>query len=42
MMPGVRYGYRCRGAYDVARGLRLNENVLLMDPYAKALDGHER
>jgi glycogen operon protein len=42
LAPGQRYAYRVRGPYDVARGLRFNEKVLLLDPYAKAVVGHER
>jgi isoamylase len=37
--PGQRYGYRVHGPYDPAKGLRCNPNKLLIDPYAKALDG---
>jgi isoamylase len=37
--PGQRYGYRIHGPYDPAAGLRCNPNKLLIDPYAKALDG---
>ncbi len=37
--PGQRYGFRVRGPYDPARGLRCNPAKLLVDPYAKALDG---
>ncbi|NMH96479.1 glycogen debranching protein GlgX [Pseudonocardia acidicola] len=37
--PGQLYGYRIHGPYDPARGLRCNPNKLLIDPYAKALDG---
>ena len=37
--PGQRYGYRVHGPYDPAEGLRCNPNKLLIDPYAKALDG---
>ncbi|MEO6577232.1 MAG: glycogen debranching enzyme GlgX, partial [Polyangiaceae bacterium] len=40
--PGQRYGYRVHGPYDPARGLRFNPNVLLLDPYAKAVDDVER
>ena len=35
--PGQRYGYRMHGPYD--RQQRCNPNKLLIDPYAKALDG---
>lgn len=37
--PGHRYGYRVHGAYEPARGDRFNPNKLLIDPYAKAIDG---
>ncbi len=37
--PGQRYGFRVTGPYDAARGLRCNPRKLLVDPYAKALDG---
>jgi isoamylase len=37
--PGQRYGYRVHGRYDPAAGLRCNPNKLLLDPYAKAVDG---
>ncbi|MGH9099222.1 MAG: glycogen debranching protein GlgX, partial [Acidimicrobiales bacterium] len=37
--PGQRYGYRVHGAYDPARGHRFNPAKLLVDPYAKAIDG---
>ncbi len=37
--PGQRYGYRVYGPYDPSRGLRCNPNKLLLDPYAKAIDG---
>jgi isoamylase len=40
--PGQRYGYRVHGPYDPAQGLRCNPNKLLIDPYAKALDGPVR
>ena len=38
---GQRYGYRVYGPYDPGRGHRFNPNVVLLDPYAKALDGVE-
>jgi glycogen operon protein len=38
--PGQRYGYRVHGRYDPAAGLRCNPNKLLLDPYAKAVDGN--
>jgi isoamylase len=37
--PGQRYGYRVYGAYDPLNGLRFNPAKLLLDPYAKAIDG---
>ncbi|GAA1837988.1 glycogen debranching protein GlgX [Pseudonocardia ailaonensis] len=37
--PGQRYGYRVHGPYDPGQGLRCNPAKLLVDPYAKALDG---
>ena len=37
--PGQRYGYRVYGPYDPASGHRCNPNKLLLDPYAKAIDG---
>ena len=39
VVPGQRYGYRVDGPNDPARGLRCNPAKLLIDPYAKALDG---
>ena len=39
VQPGQRYGYRVHGAYDPANGQRYNANKLLLDPYAKAVDG---
>jgi isoamylase len=37
--PGQRYGYRVHGAYDPASGNRFNPAKLLIDPYAKAIEG---
>ncbi|MGZ6185599.1 MAG: glycogen debranching protein GlgX, partial [Candidatus Binataceae bacterium] len=37
--PGLLYGYRVHGPYDPKRGLRFNPNKLLLDPYAKQIDG---
>ncbi|PXX13083.1 glycogen debranching protein GlgX [Mycolicibacterium moriokaense] len=37
--PGQRYGYRVYGPHDPAAGQRCNPNKLLIDPYAKAIDG---
>jgi isoamylase len=36
---GQRYGYRVHGPWDPAAGQRCNPNKLLLDPYAKAVDG---
>jgi isoamylase len=37
--PGQRYGYRVHGPYDPANGHRFSPAKLLLDPYAKAIDG---
>ena len=37
--PGQRYGYRVHGPWDPKQGHRFNPNKLLIDPYAKAIDG---
>jgi isoamylase len=37
--PGQRYGYRVHGPYEPARGHRCNPAKLLLDPYAKAVEG---
>jgi len=37
--PGLLYGYRVHGPYDPKQGLRFNPNKLLLDPYAKQIDG---
>jgi len=37
--PGQRYGFRVHGPYEPRRGLRCNPAKLLVDPYAKALEG---
>ncbi len=37
--PGQRYGFRVHGPYDAASGVRCNPAKLLLDPYAKAVDG---
>src|SRR6201989_592700 len=39
MQPGQLYGYRVHGPWDPANGLRCNRHKLLLDPYAKAVDG---
>lgn len=38
--PGRRYGYRVHGPYDPAAGYRCNPTKLLLDPYARAIDGN--
>ena len=37
--PGQRYGFRVHGPYDPKAGLRCNPHKLLLDPYAKAVEG---
>ena len=39
MRPGTRYGFRVTGPYEPHNGVRCNPNKLLLDPYAKAVDG---
>src|SRR6266508_2442886 len=38
--PGQLYGYRVHGPYDPARGVRCNPRKLLLDPYARAIEGN--
>jgi isoamylase len=40
--PGQRYGYRVHGPYRPAEGHRFNPAKLLVDPYARAIDGPPR
>jgi len=40
--PGQRYGYRVYGPYAPEEGHRFNPAKLLLDPYAKAIDGRVR
>jgi isoamylase len=40
--PGQRYGYRVHGPYEPEEGRRFNPAKLLIDPYAKAIDGPVR
>ncbi|MEW2250936.1 glycogen debranching protein GlgX [Streptomyces sp. NPDC006975] len=40
--PGRRYGFRVHGPYRPERGERCNPNKLLLDPYAKAIEGDVR
>src|SRR4051812_6438165 len=37
--PGQRYGFRVHGPYDPSHGHRCNPTKLLLDPYAKAIEG---
>ncbi len=37
--PGQKYGFRVHGPYVPSEGHRFNPNKLLIDPYAKAIDG---
>ena len=37
--PGTRYGYRVHGPYAPHDGHRFNPHKLLIDPYAKAIEG---
>ncbi|MCU4184540.1 glycogen debranching protein GlgX [Acidiferrimicrobium sp. IK] len=38
--PGQRYGFRVHGPFDPLSGRRCNPAKLLLDPYAKAVEGH--
>ncbi len=40
--PGQRYGFRVYGPWDPGNGHRCNPDKLLLDPYAKAIDGRVR
>ncbi|GAA1647139.1 glycogen debranching protein GlgX [Actinoplanes couchii] len=42
VVPGQRYGYRVHGPYEPSWGQRCNPAKLLLDPYAKAIDGDYR
>ncbi|GAA0361235.1 glycogen debranching protein GlgX [Streptomyces blastmyceticus] len=39
VLPGRRYGYRVHGRWDPWTGARWNPAKLLLDPYARAIDG---
>jgi isoamylase len=39
MGPGARYGLRVHGEWNPEKGLRHNPNKLLLDPYARAVEG---
>ena len=40
--PGQRYGFRIHGPWDPLSGLRFNPAKLLLDPYARAIEGQVR
>jgi glycogen operon protein len=40
--PGQRYGYRVHGPWAPNEGSRCNPNKLLIDPYARSIDGDVR
>ncbi len=40
--PGQRYGFRVHGPWDQSQGHCCNPSKLLLDPYAKAIDGQVR
>ena len=40
--PGQLYGYRVHGPYEPQAGHRFNPSKLLLDPYAKAINGDFR
>ncbi|MBI5203463.1 MAG: glycogen debranching protein GlgX [Nitrospirae bacterium] len=42
LKAGQLYGYKIKGDYNPAYGMRFNENKLLIDPYAKAVTGKIR
>jgi glycogen operon protein len=39
LKAGQLYGYKVKGEFRLAYGLRFNDNKLLIDPHAKALTG---
>ncbi|MFI5646984.1 glycogen debranching protein GlgX [Kitasatospora sp. NPDC051705] len=39
VLPGARYGFRVHGRWDPWTGARWNPAKLLLDPYARAVDG---
>jgi isoamylase len=40
--PGLLYGYRVHGPYEPEKGHRFNPNKLLIEPYAKLIEGRLR
>ena len=39
LKPGQLYGYRAKGEYAPYKGKKFNDNKLLVDPYAKSVQG---
>ncbi len=39
LIPGQRYGFRVHGPFEPAAGHRCDPTKLLLDPYARAIDG---
>ncbi|MBK9475423.1 MAG: glycogen debranching protein GlgX [Tetrasphaera sp.] len=39
LQPGQRYGFRVHGPFDPSAGHRCDPSKLLLDPYAKAIEG---
>ena len=42
VLPGQHYGFRAHGSWDPGAGTRYNPAKLLLDPYARGLEGTER
>jgi isoamylase len=42
LTPGTLYGFRAHGPYEPEKGHRFNPHKLLIDPYARALEGRLR
>jgi glycogen operon protein len=42
VQPGQRYGFRVHGPYEPMAGHRCNPHKLLLDPYARAIEGRLR
>jgi isoamylase len=42
LQPGQKYGFRVHGPWEPAAGLRCNPSKLLLDPYAKCIQGQVR
>jgi isoamylase len=40
LRPGQRYGFRVTGPWEPEHGLRCNRAKLLLDPYARAIEGN--